>query len=146
MIVVGRLAVPLRVGEVDDDRLQCALGAAVDPDHLTGAGRGEAVTGALDAVALSSLQDTPVRLLSQGQKRRLALARLMVANSVVWLLDEPTVGLDSESLGAIESKLADHRAAGGIVVVSTHSRIKLPDAATIALEDYAVLRAVEMIW
>lgn len=110
------------------------------------AGSGEAVTSALVAVALSSLQDTPVRLLSQGQKRRLALARLVVAKSVVWLLDEPTVGLDSESLGAIESKLADHRAAGGIVVVSTHGRIKLPDATTIALEDYAVLRAAEMIW
>ena len=106
----------------------------------------ETVTKALESVSLLHLRDTPVRLLSQGQKRRLALSRLLVSNAPIWLLDEPTVGLDVDSLAALEKIVADHRAHGGLVALTTHSRLELAGATKLSLEDYAVRYPTEMIW
>ena len=57
----------------------------------------------------------PVRVLSQGQARRLALARLIVAPRPVWLLDEPAAALDDAGKGVLSEMIASHRANGGIV-------------------------------
>ena len=103
-------------------------------------------TTALEALALSSLRDLPARLLSQGQRRRLALSRLLVADAKLWLLDEPTVGLDAAARRALARVVAEHRAAGGLVVLSAHEAVDLPDAKTLALDDHAVVRAPEMVW
>ncbi|MCC7272450.1 MAG: ATP-binding cassette domain-containing protein, partial [Alphaproteobacteria bacterium] len=92
-----------------------------------------AALAALERLALGPLADTPARWLSQGQRRRVALARLAAVPAPLWLLDEPTVGLDADAVAAVEALLALHRAAGGIAVVATHVPIALPGAATLMM-------------
>jgi len=92
---------------------------------------------ALEQFGLGSRTSFPVRFLSSGQKRRLALARLVATPAPLWLLDEPTVGLDSEGQVALEAAIADHRAAGGIAVIASHTAIALGEAArTLNLRDF----------
>jgi len=95
-------------------------------------GRGSAAS-ALEAVGLSALADLPARLLSAGQKRRLALARLVVSRAGLWLLDEPTLGLDTASVERLGALLAAHRAAGGVVVTATHLPLPLDSPAELRL-------------
>jgi heme exporter protein A len=88
---------------------------------------------ALAALALAPLAELPARVLSAGQKRRLALARLALAPAALWLLDEPTVGLDAASVERLEALLARHRAAGGMVLAATHLPLPLPGARELRL-------------
>lgn len=88
---------------------------------------------ALDAMGLSGLADLPGRMLSAGQRRRLALARVIATAAPLWLLDEPAVGLDAASLDRLGVALAAHRARGGMVVAATHQLIPLPGADTLEL-------------
>ena len=67
--------------------------------------------------------------LSAGQSRRLALARLLVTQRPVWLLDEPTAALDSEGHQLVTDLIDAHLDAGGIAIAATHDPITLPDAA-----------------
>ena len=87
----------------------------------------------LAALGLAPFADLPARMLSAGQRRRLALARLMVGGAQVWLLDEPTLGLDQASVDRLGGLLAKHRAGGGMVVAATHLPLPLADAAELAL-------------
>jgi len=96
-------------------------------------GRADAVELALAAVGLAALAPVPVRLLSTGQRRRAALARVVASGAELWLLDEPANGLDTASLVQLEGLIARHRADGGAVLVASHSPIALPDAQHIAL-------------
>jgi heme exporter protein A len=86
---------------------------------------GGAVGTALAAMALADLADLPARMLSAGQKRRLALARLALTDAPLWLLDEPTLGLDTASITRFGRVLAAHRARGGLVVAATHVPLPL---------------------
>ena len=86
-----------------------------------------------DALGLGMLADVPARLLSAGQRRRLALTRLVGLGAGLWLLDEPTLGLDAASVAALGLLLAAHRAAGGVVVAATHLPLPLPDAMEVRL-------------
>ena len=94
---------------------------------------GGSVAAALAALDLSGLADLPARVLSSGQKRRLALARLALAPSKLWLLDEPSVGLDGASVERLGPLFAAHRAAGGMVLAATHLPLPLPDARELRL-------------
>ena len=79
------------------------------------------VDTALARLAASGFAELPVRLLSRGQRRRLALARLALSPpDALWLLDEPTAGLDDASRQAVDALIADHLAAGGMVMAATH--------------------------
>ena len=91
------------------------------------------VEAALEQVGLLDLADLPVRVFSSGQKRRLALARLALSPAALWLLDEPTVGLDANSVARLGALLATHRAAGGAVMAATHLPLPLPDARELCL-------------
>jgi heme exporter protein A len=88
---------------------------------------------ALAAVGLDRLAATPARYLSAGQRRRLALARTLDPAAPIWLLDEPTNGLDAASVELLEAALARHRGTGGIAVVATHAVLALPDARSLEL-------------
>ena len=83
-------------------------------------GGGSAVGAALAAVGLARLGAFPARVLSAGQKRRLALARLLVATRPLWLLDEPASGLDADGQKLLSGMIAGHLRAGGIVAVAAH--------------------------
>ena len=87
----------------------------------------------LAAMALSHLADQPARFFSAGQKRRLALARLACRQAPIWLLDEPTLGLDVASVARFGDLLAKHRAQGGVVLAATHLPLPLPDAKELRL-------------
>jgi len=91
------------------------------------------VERALAALELTALRDLPARMLSAGQKRRLALARLALSAAPVWLQDEPTLGVDAASVERFGALLAAHRAAGGLVIAATHLPLPLPDAAQLAM-------------
>jgi heme exporter protein A len=96
-----------------------------------------AVTRALEAVDLARLADLPARMLSAGQKRRLAIARLLLKRAVVWLLDEPTLGLDVASVARFGGVLAAHRGSGGIVIAATHLPLPLPGARELRLGEHS---------
>ena len=75
---------------------------------------------ALDAMGLARLSDVPVRFLSTGQARRARLARVIASGAPIWLLDEPTNGLDSDGLACLDAAIAVHRSAGGAVLAAAH--------------------------
>jgi heme exporter protein A len=97
----------------------------------------EALTSAaLARFGLGGLKDIPGRFLSAGQKRRLALARLLATPAPLWLLDEPSVTLDTESCATLEALMAEHRADGGMIVLATHAALKLEGAQRLDLARY----------
>jgi heme exporter protein A len=102
--------------------------------------------GALEALGIGGLADLPGRQLSAGQRRRVGLARLLVCPAPLWLLDEPTVGLDAAGLAAFRAIAAAHRRAGGAIVAATHAELGLADARSLApagfAPDEAALEAV----
>jgi heme exporter protein A len=78
------------------------------------------VAEAAERLDLTRLLDLPVGVLSAGQRRRTALARLLTVSRPIWLLDEPTSALDARSQELVVAIIADHVAAGGIVLAATH--------------------------
>lgn len=90
---------------------------------------------ALDAFHLAPLAQDPAGLLSQGQRRRLALSRLALVRRPLWLLDEPTVGLDAASLERLGALIAAHRATGGLLVAATHADLAALPTATLNMGD-----------
>ena len=82
--------------------------------------RAEQPAKALDRLGLGALSDIRAGYLSAGQRRRLALARLLAARRPIWLLDEPSVSLDKASTETLADLIAEHRASGGMVVAATH--------------------------
>ena len=100
--------------------------------------RRPALDEALDAFGIAALSDQPCRWLSAGQRRKLALARLVAAPAPIWLLDEPSAALDREGESRLERAIAVHRAAGGRVALATHQPLDIPEAVEIALDDFAV--------
>ncbi len=84
---------------------------------LLGAGDERA---ALTRIGLEPIGELPVRALSQGQARRLALGRLLVAPRPIWLLDEPAAALDADGRDMLASLVLEHRAHGGLVLAAVH--------------------------
>ncbi|HEX4874240.1 MAG TPA: ATP-binding cassette domain-containing protein [Sphingorhabdus sp.] len=78
------------------------------------------LAAAMETLDLVALADLPVRLLSAGQKRRGALARLIAGEENIWLLDEPYNGLDQANVARLDAAIARHCEAGGIALVASH--------------------------
>jgi heme exporter protein A len=85
---------------------------------------------ALAALGLQGSEDLPAKSLSQGQKRRVALARLTTTRKPLWLLDEPVASLDRSAATWFESMLAAHLARSGVVVLTTHQDICTPSGSS----------------
>jgi heme exporter protein A len=98
---------------------------------------GETLQGGIEGFGLEALRGFPAGVLSAGQRRRLSLARLLVAPRPVWLLDEPTTGLDEGSLVLLCEHMRSHLDGGGIIIAATHGTLGPKPAAVIALGERA---------
>jgi heme exporter protein A len=83
------------------------------------------VLQALDDMGLYGYEDLPVRSLSQGQKRRTALAYLLLSRSKLWVLDEPFSALDVKAVDFLQSVISQHIEKGGMVILTTHQEVEL---------------------
>lgn len=125
----GEVAWAIR-GEDDLPRHYLGHADAIKPNETAGQqarfwarffGRPEsAAAEALATVGLASRADVPGRGLSAGQRRRLALSRLLIDPRPVWLLDEPAAALDVDGRKLLDQLVATHRAGGGALVVAIH--------------------------
>ncbi|GGB33952.1 cytochrome c biogenesis ATP-binding export protein CcmA [Tistrella bauzanensis] len=117
------------------DGIAGELSAGADLGHwaaimgVARAGRADRVVAALTALDIPHLADLPVRVLSAGQRRRLALARLLLAHRPLWVLDEPTTALDRSGSALVAGLIGDHLDRGGMVVTATHLPLGLGDRA-----------------
>lgn len=91
------------------------------------------VEDALARLGIGSLLEVPARFLSAGQRRRLALSRLLVSPRPLWLLDEPTSALDDAGTATVAGLIAAHTQAGGMVIASTHLPLGLDQVDRLAL-------------
>lgn len=96
-----------------------------------------AVDDALDAVGLADLGDLPAGVLSAGQKRRAAIARLLLARRPLWLLDEPATSLDAAAEAMLVRLIGDHLASGGMAIVAQHRALAVPVTAELDLGEAA---------
>jgi heme exporter protein A len=83
------------------------------------------IAEALRKVHLAGFEDVPASNLSAGQRRRLALARLLVTDSLLWVLDEPFTSLDRHGIGIVEELMAEHVARGGMLVMTSHHEVSM---------------------
>lgn len=135
----GRVEVQASVGLLDErlalDRnrsLYDALRFWADCDGADGAD----ITAALNDVGLASLADIPIGYLSTGQRKRAAMAMVIVQNALVWLLDEPLNGLDAEGQRLMAAAIAAHRSNGGCALIASHHPIKAPSIRPLDLDLY----------
>ncbi|MEM6467302.1 MAG: ATP-binding cassette domain-containing protein, partial [Pseudomonadota bacterium] len=80
----------------------------------------------LERFDLASIAQRPAGACSAGQKRRLGLARLGLVDRTLWLMDEPTVSLDSQNVERVEAEISRHLSQGGMAVIATHLPLGLP--------------------
>ena len=86
------------------------------------------VMAALEKVGLYGFEDAACFTLSAGQQRRVALARLFLGQSTLWILDEPFTAIDKQGVLELESWIADYASAGGAVVLTTHHELNIDHA------------------
>lgn len=84
----------------------------------------EKISAALERMGLKGCEAVPAKTLSQGQQRRLALARLLVGEHALWILDEPLTALDSAAVRLVQSVLEEHLKGGGLAVLTTHQPLE----------------------
>lgn len=101
-------------------------------------GDGDGIDNAFETFDLEGLADLPVAYLSAGQRRRLALSRLLIAPRALWLLDEPSVALDAASLVRLVAAMERHLARGGLIVAATHQELGLACTSRLDLSQLAV--------
>ncbi len=98
-------------------RLNCALaGSAVSP---------QTIYEALERIGLGGREDLPTQVLSQGQKRRVALARLLLSRATLWVLDEPFTALDVGAVEQLAGLIEAHLQKGGMAVFTTHQLVEI---------------------
>ncbi|MBT4999528.1 MAG: heme ABC exporter ATP-binding protein CcmA [Tateyamaria sp.] len=122
------------------DGLKAAMSVAENLEFWSSVFGGPSIQPALNAFNLNSLASRRAGHLSAGQKRRLGLARLMVTERPLWVLDEPTVSLDAVSVSIFISALESHLANGGMALISTHIDLGL-DAEVLDMTPFKDLAA-----
>lgn len=94
----------------------------------------DSINRALDLVGLRDFETAPSWSLSAGQKRRVALARLIVSNAKIWFLDEPFTAIDTQGIGLMRQLIDDHVSKGGTVVFSTHQSVDMKNVRRYSLK------------
>ncbi|NBC47034.1 MAG: cytochrome c biogenesis heme-transporting ATPase CcmA [Gammaproteobacteria bacterium] len=89
----------------------------------------DAILDALARIGLEGFEDLPTRMLSQGQKKRVALTRLILSKAPLWILDEPFTALDVDAVDLLQQLIAEQVADGGSVVLTTHQEVPLTQGA-----------------
>ena len=97
---------------------------AVDGEYHSDA----SIEDALGQIGLAGYEDVPTRAMSQGQKRRVALTRLLLSQVRLWILDEPFVALDVAAVSLLQDIIAQHLESGGMAVITTHQETPLTNA------------------
>ncbi len=97
------------------------IASVLDGDNVSE----EQLWDALEQMGLAGFEDLPARSLSQGQKRRVALARLLINSARLWVLDEPFPALDVAAVERLQVIIAGHVTNGGIVMLTTHQEVAL---------------------
>jgi len=105
----------------------------LDFDACLGGGRGMSGREALSETGLARTAGLPTKLLSQGQKRRTALAALLVQAKPLWILDEPLAALDVRACEALLARFAAHLNTGGAIILTSHQEVNLKDTAVLQL-------------
>ncbi|MGA7965973.1 MAG: heme ABC exporter ATP-binding protein CcmA [Gammaproteobacteria bacterium] len=114
--VAHRDGIKRELGARENLRLSARLMADSQPD---------AVDGALERVGLGAFATRLAGELSAGQRRRLALARVLLGQARLWLLDEPLVSLDQSGVALVETLVREHLSAGGMAIIATHQPLAL---------------------
>lgn len=97
------------------------IGATLDGDRVDD----DQVWYALKRIGLAGFEDLPAKVLSQGQKKRVALSRLLLSSAPLWILDEPFTALDVGAVELLQSLIAAHVENGGMAVMTTHQEVAL---------------------
>lgn len=118
------------------DGLKSALTVAENLDFWARVFGGGNVAHALAALDLTGLAARPASALSAGQKRRLGLARLLVTGRPLWVLDEPTVSLDTASVARFADVVRAHLGQGGAALIATHIDLAIPEAQVLDLTPF----------
>lgn len=84
---------------------------------------------AMEAMALGALAEVPVSMLSTGQRKRAAMARVIGSAAPIWMLDEPANGMDDAARTRLVAAIAAHRANGGAVLLASHFALDIPNLA-----------------
>lgn len=102
------------------------------------------ITDILARLRLQDLKDRPCQLLSSGQSRRLAFARMMVVNRPIWVLDEPLVGLDQQARADVTDLMQLHLNQGGIIIVASHDPLTIAAAEYLDLSVYRGQKSLDL--
>lgn len=97
------------------------IAVVLDGDPLDEA----ALLDALEQMGLAGIEDLPTKVLSQGQKKRVALSRLLLSGAPLWILDEPFTALDTDAVDLLQMLIARHVADSGMVILTTHQEVAL---------------------
>ena len=118
MIYLGHLnAIKDELNALENLRIGAGLAGCIVEDSQ--------VIAALRRMGLRGRETLPVKVLSQGQRRRVALARLLFSNAPLWILDEPLTALDVGAVGLMQELIGEHLAKGGMVIYTTHQPLEV---------------------
>lgn len=126
----GRCALIDEAAALDTERpLRRALDFWARVDGIDG----PMIAAAMEAMALAPLAEVPVAMLSTGQRKRAAMARVIASAAPIWLLDEPANGMDDAARTRLVAAIAAHRANGGAVLLASHFALGIDDLAELDL-------------
>ncbi|MGH6695992.1 heme ABC exporter ATP-binding protein CcmA [Sphingopyxis sp.] len=98
---------------------------------------GHSVDRAMDDMALGSLAEVPVAMLSTGQRKRAAMVRVIASGAPIWLLDEPANGMDDAAQARLVAAIAKHRSNGGALLLASHFALAIADLAELDMDPVA---------
>lgn len=121
------------LGHLDGIKLELTVQENLRTSRALSINSTVSIEQALATISLSRSADLPASSLSAGQRRRLALARLIVTEAPVWILDEPFTALDQQGIRLIEQLIHSHLENNGIVIMTSHHQVSLPESIIIRI-------------